>query len=400
MALDTLGAMLAPRYLIVVEGTKLKEDITQFISSVEYHEEQNSASKITLQVMNPNFVFLDERVFAEGNTLDLWMGYAGKALHFMNRGTIVKPDPSFPRSGMPRLTIVAHDASRLLMDTGAKDKGKVYRKVRDSDVVSKIFKEEGFAPFVFQTKPTVTRVRKKGTTRWQFLQDLASYHSFVCWVRWDPEKGTHVGYWGPPDVEDQPTKHKFIYGTGEPDATLLDFDPKMSLPSQTTKLEVQYLDPKTRKFHRIAVEVKKKDAEKTRFAAATGKEKLRKGIPNGPSVVLTVFGQREEVVMDRRFTSAADCKRWAQAWFERRQNDFVFGRGAILGSPDVRLGHVHELKGLGPRFSGDWQMTAVTQKMGEGALYETEFSANKVALKSVVGTPRNISGAKQEEADA
>jgi phage protein D len=389
--------LLAPRYVIVIEGTKLKEDVTAYISSVEYEEEPNSSSKITLEVLNQDMRFLDERVFAEGNKVDLWMGYAGKPLHFMNRGIIVKPDPRFPRSGIPRMTITANDLSQTLMTTGAKDKGKVYSKTLDSDIVSKIFKEKGIAPFVFQTKGKVTRVRKKGKTRWEFLKELAKLHNFVVWVRYDPEQGTDLGYFGPPDVSDQPTKHKFVYGTGELDATLLEFDPKMSLPSQSTEVEVSYTDPKTRKVHRIKCEVKKKDAEKMRFTAATGKDKAKQKILNGPSVTLTCFGQREEVIADRVFSSPVEAKRFAAAWFDARQQDFLFGRGTIVGSPDVRLGHVHELKGLGLRLSGDWVLTRVSHRMGGSGLYETSFDGTKKALKSVVGAPENVSQVKAEE---
>ena len=390
--------LLAPRSLLVVEGTRLKEDVTQFIESVEYTEEENCASRITIQVLNTGFRFLDERVFAEGNRIDLWMGYAGRPLHFMNRGYIVAPDPSFPRSGMPRLAVTAQDASRKLMDSGTSDKGKVYSKQRDSDIASSIFKEEGIAPFLFETKSLVTRVRKRGTTRWQFLQHLARIHGYVVWCRYSPEQGVDLGYFGPPDVDDQPSKHKFSYGTGEPDATLLSFDPRFSLPSQTTKVEVVYSDPKTRKTHRVTVEVKRKDAEKTRFAAATGTSKLKEKISNGPVVQLTVLGQREEVIADRQFYSPSDAKRFACGWFERRQRDFAFGRGVAVGSPDVRMGHVHELAGLGPRLSGDWQFTGVTHRVSGLSLAELEFTATKVALKSVVGAPGNLTGATQVEA--
>lgn len=392
--------LLAPRYVIVVEGTKLKSDVTAFISSVEYEEEQDHSSKITLEVLNQDFRFLDERVFAEGNEVDLWMGYAGKPMHFMNRGIIVKPDPRFPRSGIPRMTIVANDLSQNLMTVGAKDKGKVYSKMKDSDIASKIFKEEGIGPFVFQTKGTVTRQRKKGKSRWDFLKELARLHNFTVWVRYDPEQSMYMGYFGPPDVSDQPTKHKFIYGTGEADATLLEFDPKMSLPSQSTEVEVTWTDPKTRKTHRIKCEVKKKDAERTRFTAAAGavgKDKLKKKVQNGPSVVITCFGQREEVIADRKFSSAAEAKRFAASWFDARQKDFLFGNGVLVGSPDVRLGHIHELKGLGTRLSGDWVLTRVSHRMAGQGLYETSFSGTKRVLKSVVGAPENVSKVKAEE---
>lgn len=373
----------APRYLITIEGTKLREDITQYIAGTEYEEAENTAAKIVLEVNNPGLRFLDERVFAEGNSVDLWMGYAGSPLVFQNRGIIVKPEPSFPRAGIPTMTITAYDLSQRLMTTPSKDRGKVYSKLRDSEIATQIFKDEGIAPFVFQTKSIGTRVRKKGVTRWKFLRSLAKLHGFVIYVRYSPEERATIGYFGPSETRDQPKRYKFIYGTGEPDATLLEFHPKMSLPSQSTMVEIAYTDPKSRKTIKVRAEVKKKDSERTRFIAATANDKLKKKIENGPSVTLTVLGQREELLADRKFASPGDAKRFAAAWFDRRQRDFVFGDGTLVGLPDLRLGQVHELGGLGPRFSGDWIFTKVVQRMGQRA-FETDFEATKRVLKSVV----------------
>lgn len=389
--------IFAPRYLIAVEGTSVASDITPFISAVEYEEERSAASKITLEVLNQNFRFLDERVFAEGNVVDLWIGYAGKPLHFMNRGFIIAPEPRFPRGGIPTLSVTAYDLSFNLMRTGAKDRGRVYSKQTDSDIAAAIFREEGIAPFVFGTKGKSTRVRKKGKSRWEFLLKLAKLHNFTVGVNWDPVDRLWLGYFGPPDAPEQATRHRFVYGTGEPDATLLEFDPRSNLTSQSTEVEVVWTDPKTRKHHRIRCEVKRKDAERTRFTAAVGTDKLREGIPNGPSVTITCLGQREECVADRSFSSAADAKRWAAAWFDARQREFIQGRGTIVGSPDVRLGQVHAFEGLGPRLSGDWALRRVRHRLEGSSLYETEFDAEKKVLDSVVGAPESPSSATGEE---
>lgn len=398
------------RYLISVEGTKLKEDVTQFVESVAYEEGDELAAKVELQLLNPGFQFSESKIFAEGNAIDVWMGYVGKPLTFMNRGIVMKPNPTFPRSGFPRITVVAHDVTRKLMNTGKDDKGKTYRKKRDSEIAEDIFKEVEVAPFTEQTKGLRTRTRKKGTTRWEFLKRLARLNGYVVDVRYDEKMGTWLGWFGPAERTEQEEKFKFSYGTGEPDATLLEFYPDFSLPSQETSVEVAYTDPKTKKFHRLKVEVTKKDAEKTKFTAdavvkgfsrkaTTGKRPtdLKKSIPNGPTVTLTVFGQSEEVIADRAFGSVKDARRFAAAWFHRRQSEFVFGRGTLLGVASLRKGQVHELKGLGNRFSGDWQFTSVIHRQQKGSVYEVEFTATKAVLSSVVSAPGNVSKVKAKE---
>jgi len=393
-----LGQFLAPRYLVSVEGTKLRGDVTKFIGGVRFREAEDDPSRIILTVLNERFRFLDERVFAEGNKVDLWLGYAGRPLTFMDRGTIVAPNPNFPRSGMPTMTVEAFGAARILMDPDVKkrDRGRVFRQLRDSEIAAKLFREEGIMPFIVHTKDVVTRVKKRGQTRWDFLKQLAQLHGWVVSVRHNLELGAPLGYFGPPDVEDQPTKRCFTYGG--PDATLFSFSPRFDFPSQATKVELAYTDPKTGKTYRVSTEVHKKTAEKTRFAAAVGRDKLREPVKNGPTVALTVFGQREVVMAPRPFASPGAAKRFAAAWFAQHEREFAWGDGEALGTPDVRQGHVHEIAGIGPRLSGNWQFTEVEHDVTRG--YALRFKVRKVVLGSVVGSLVNLTGTTLEEAEA
>jgi hypothetical protein len=325
------------------------------------------------------------------------MGYVDRPLAFMNRGIVVKPNPRFPRRGMPTMKIVAHDLSTRLMNVGEKDRGKTFKGKTDAEIAEAVFKEIDAAPFTFATKGTKTRVRKRGTTYWQFLQRLARLNDYVVFVRYDPDKGTNVGYFGPPDVEDQPKKFRFDYGTGEQDAGLLEFFPDLSLASQQTKLEMIYTDAKTRKTHRLTIDVSKK-SEKTLFVGTSGTKKLKDAVKSGPSITFTIFGQRTKTVVGRTFRGPADAKRFAAVWFESMQDEFALGRGSILGNETLRRGQVHELSGIGTRLSGDWHFTSVSHRMG-GGIYEVPFTARKVVLDNVLGAPAGTSKVRNRESE-
>lgn len=388
----------APRFSAKVSGTKLEHDITELVESVEYEETEKLASKVTFVINNPGFILNGFKGFAEGNELDLWIGYVGKSLVFQNRGIIVKPNPSFPRSGMPRITVVAHGAEQRLFKSDPK--GRVFRDMTDSEIVSKVMAEAKIETISFDTKLKVTRWRKKGRSNWEFVQRIAHLNGFEVSVRYDPQMKMHVAYFGPAEsMEVQPSRYKFIYGSGEPDATLVDFYPNLSIPSQVTKVQVAFTDPKTRRTHRCTAEVKKKEAESTKYSGPSGKRKLKKTIPNGPLVKFTVFGQTEEVIADRPFTSVADAKRFAAAWFALRQKDFIFARGTVIGVPDLRKGQTHDFVLPDQRFSGEWIVTSVRQKLGARSMYETEFTVTKKVLGSAVGAPGNVSGTKLEGTD-
>ena len=391
-------ANLAPRYLIKVQGTELREDVTRFINSVEFLEQENSAARISVDVANPDFRFLESKTFAEGNAIDLWMGYVDRPLAFMGRGFIVKPNPRFPRRGMPTMRIVAHDVSRKLMDAGEKDRGKVYKKKSDSEIAESIFKEIEAAPFTFATKGRRGRVRKRGVTRWQFLVKLARLHGYVVFVKYDPRKKAYVGYFGPPDVEDQAKKFRLSYGTGEQDATLLEFFSDVDLSGQSTKLEMTWTNPKTRKTQRLEIDVKRKTREPTLFEGAEGTREIKEPLTSGPSVTFTIFGQRTREVVGRSFKSVTDAKRFAAAWFQGMQDEFALGRGVILGNENVRRGQVHELAGIGARLSGDWHFTSAAHRMS-GGIYETSISARRVVLENVLGAPAGVAKVKHRETD-
>lgn len=389
---------LAPRFLISVEGTKLKADVTDHVVEVTYEEGDDVAAKMGIHLANPGFVFNTSKVFMEGNKVDLWMGYVGRKLTFMNRCEVVRPNPGFPRDGMPQFNVEAFGAGhRLMIDEPT---GKTYTDLLDSEIVERHLNWKGIAPFTIATKGKHTRVRKKGSNVWQYLQHLARLNGYVLDVRYDLDQGINVGYFGPSQQTPE-DPYVFSYGTGETDATLLEFWPDISLPSAKTKVQVEWTDGRgrDRKHRKIEVDVDNADAEKVRFKGISGAEKVKQEVRNGPSVRYTVFGQTEEVVVGRPFRSAADAKRFAAAWWARREREFVFGRGVVLGVPTLRKGQVHTLKLPDARLSGKWRITSVIHRMSGESQYETEFTATKVVLGSKVGDGVSPANAKLKEFD-
>lgn len=397
---------LAPRYLISVEGTKLRADVTQFVSSVEYEETEDLASKITLSVANPDFRFNNSKVFAEGNKVDLWMGYTGRDLTYMNRGIIVRPNVSFPREGMPMLTVVAHGFEALMMRD--ETKGREFKRLYDAGIVSKLFEDVGIVGDpasggnVFLTDGIKTRWMKKGTSKWQYLQKLAQLNGYVAYVDYDIQKGAAIGSFGPPSaVRGQEEFYTFSYGQGEQDSSLLDFEADMSLVESPTTLEVVYTDPKGRRTHKATLEVSSSPLnraevafitrgvrggkKRVKFSGTSGNDLIRDSIENGPRVKISVFGQSEEIIPNIRFGGPRDARRFAAAWWAMRERDFLFARGTTLGTPFLRRFQTHKFRLPGSRFDGDWRLSSVRHRMAGDSIYETEFTASKLVLASEVG---------------
>ena len=71
--------MLAPAYKLVVAGTTLREDVTRHVLALAYEEGADLAPEASITVANPRMRVLDAKVLAEGNAVELWIGY-GKRL--------------------------------------------------------------------------------------------------------------------------------------------------------------------------------------------------------------------------------------------------------------------------------------------------------------------------------
>lgn len=88
------------------------------VSEIEWEENDCQASMMTLTVQNYDLTLHDSRLFAEGNSVDLWMGYDGRQPDYMGRAIIVEVAPEFPAGAIPTLQITAYDISHFLMEEG------------------------------------------------------------------------------------------------------------------------------------------------------------------------------------------------------------------------------------------------------------------------------------------
>lgn len=390
---------IAPRYLITIEGTELKTDITEFIESVIYEEGDNVASSIQIRLNNLNYLFNEHKAFLEGNKVDLWMGYTDSKLEFMNRCRIVRPNPEFPRSGIPKMSIEARGLEIDLMTEPKK--GKYWRNRKDSEIFKTLMGQHNIVPDSRDTQiRKEERLQKKGMSEWQFLQHLSKLNGYSIDIRYDHRKfgGAYIGYFGPPDREPEHT-FRFSYGTGESDATLLEFMPEVSLPSATTKLVMTYVDATLRKSRSIEVETTGKKIEKVRFVSTAGQLRATKEMTNGPGAKISAFGQTEEVLPDRRFRSLKEAKRFLASWWARREREFITARGVLVGEPSLRKGQIHTFVLPDVRHSGRWRITSVRHSMAGGQLYETEFTASKIVVDSEVGRDASDSKVRVRERD-
>jgi len=86
------------------------------VTSVEWEENDCQADMMTLTVQNPDVQLQDSRLFAIGNSIDLWMGYDGHLPDYMGRGIIVESEPTFSSGSMCTINVTAYDIAYFMME--------------------------------------------------------------------------------------------------------------------------------------------------------------------------------------------------------------------------------------------------------------------------------------------
>lgn len=111
----------APEFQIRINGEPLPPAMRASVSSVSYQDGLEGADRVEMVLANENLQWLDHPLFQPDAEFTLSMGYAPDPLTEMFVGEITGVTASFPNSGMPTLTVVAHDFLQRLTN-GRKDR--------------------------------------------------------------------------------------------------------------------------------------------------------------------------------------------------------------------------------------------------------------------------------------
>lgn len=368
---------LAPTFALEIGGTLLSASVTQFVQSVEYESADGIADVATVKLLNPDLIFTDSKLFMPGNTMDIWMGYGGgERLSHIGRVVITRPEPTFPADEIPTLTVKGYTLDYEMMDREPVDpKARRFRSMRYSDIVAAKAEAYGMEADIDPTEGVKNIYQKVGMKDYDLVRGLANLTGYVFWVDFDVKKDRWVLHFKRPDAPvDQDRKYTFRYNDGER-STLFNFDAEVAVSNARTELKVEVFDPRT---GRTYTETIIDDARRPDLLF-TGDPKATTQLPETSGAVKLYFGEYSfEVVTDKRFETTAELKTWAATWFRRNRDNFIVGRGEVIGIESLRARQVHTLEGLGRSYSGDYQFARVRHIMTNDGGYKCEFHGRKV----------------------
>jgi phage protein D len=356
--MSALPSIYIPDFVLELGGQPIPADLRASVTKVRFEESLEAADRVEIEFANQGLRLLDHPMFELKNAVELSIGYRPDGISHLFKGEISGVDPVFPSSGMPTVTISAHDFMFRLTE-GTKERS--FPWFLPDSLVAVIVAAENFlltepdpaaavvgSLNVFNQEP---RSQYKQSD-YKFLRQIAAEYGFDMWVDGDfmNFKLLLPGL-PPPEVE---------LHWGE---SLLEFSPKHTsigeVVSVTLKVWIQEIKTE------LAIQAEW-DGESLSFR-----------------VVPAMFAEMSQAVdvgiglPDVPLDNPVDAIKWVLGDLRRRINNRTTGKGTAIGDPRMRVGQVITLGGLGKEFSGNtYRLTSVSHTLDTSG-YKTGFEVRK-----------------------
>lgn len=342
----------APDAEIKIEGSIINREMA--IEWVEVEQTiEPQADTVRFAIVNA-FVIQETKMqwigskIAVGKALTLAMGYADKKKEVFD-GLITGYTLEYPEDSSPRIVVTAMDRSMLLMRSAH---SKVWKTMKDSDVVRQIAGEYGLTAELDDTSLQKPMIEQAGLSDYHFIRTLAAandYHFYVTGKKLYFKKPQT----GSPLIELRYGKH------------LTRFALHVDASGQVSQVKVRGYDVKTMQ----AVE-----GTASSVTAMGGKSRT------GPSLAQSLSSKKVEIVYTQA-ASQAEAQALAKAMLERQARELVNGQGVCTGIPDIRAGATIRITGLGGEaLDQTLRLTRVTHRLDAQSGYTTEFEGEANAI--------------------
>jgi phage protein D len=423
---------LAPNFSLKVNNNRVGENIRELITEIEYESSDGMADMMRIMVADVldeggRMRVRDSKLFMPGNVVAVFLGY-GTQLRHVGTAVIRRVRPTFPSTGYPTVEVIAYTADSLMADSapeplkevkqlkrkkGVRIKnsraGRRWTDAKYSEAVIDRANAYGFELDVDTTPDAPSEfIQRANMSDYDFVSGMANLVNFVFWV-----DGSHDGIWTLHFKDPQKLKraglqekvYTFKYGD-EDYSTLLNFEPEFAIQGAITKVMVQTKDPITGRVLEAAVEEENDDATDTQVEPGNvrseadmngavgqtrGKGQLdaRNSLDvvgnglEGPlltasDVKIFIDDFSFDIRSNRRFRNEADLAQWAAQWFQKNRENFMLGRGSLIGVESLRARQQHIFAGLGTTYDGTYYFTRVRHVLNENSGYMIDFSSRRI----------------------
>ena len=153
------GEVLAIVYDVWISGTKLGMNKKSCINSISIKETVEGSDSATIQISDPEFLYIEDNIFIEDNSIKIKLGWSNTTYRVTFNGYISAIDINFDSDGIPKLTITCMDNTHVM---NRKKKNETYKNCTSAEVVKKIVQGYGYSCVVdssysFKRQETITQ---------------------------------------------------------------------------------------------------------------------------------------------------------------------------------------------------------------------------------------------------
>lgn len=348
-----------PRPALHIDGVP-NAPLTQDLLALTIEDSISSPARCTARFRNlgarddgsVGYRYFDLDDFDFGQHLTVWQGVPPDTLFRLFDGRIHLIEGVFGSGTAPEVVVQAEDA---LQELRMRRRTRIFQDMSDTAIVGQIAQEHGLTPQIQGSglETVHQQVAQFNQSDLSFLLDRLVGSGTAMWIDGSTLVVTDQGPTGEPDV--------LVYGEG-----LLDLQVRADLRGQATVFGVSGWDVRTK--------------QPIARGASDGDLPTGDGDRSGGRVLEQAFGQRLETVVDAAPATAQEAESLAVALHRSRSAEFVTGRGTAVPSPGLRVGRTVRLEGVGPLFSGTYQITTVRHLFDGEAGLRTEFEVRRTRI--------------------
>ena len=388
----------SPDFGIRINGDRLAQEVRSVVTGVNYQEGTNESARVEIDIANVDLRWLQEHIrglgihpFPSGvelnvgpvrlgastargtfdidNQLELEIGYATQPLIKVFEGDVTGIDVNFPGGGIPSLKLVAHDYLHR-MQKGSKARG--FGILPDFLVASILSAESQLVPLIdptvvgastaltvlqtiFSGSGTKQVGRAQGESNFDFLKRIAHRYDADFWV------DGNVLFLSRLIKEFSPST---TLRWGE---SLVDFNPRVNSVGQIAGVSAKLTLREIPLSFMLTI-FWDFDREILGVSVVPGQAA-------GASAIEGIVGGQSITKVDLTVGSPADIAANAMCLtrtLREKINTRVTGSGTAIGNPDIRVGSLMRLEGLGQDFSRDYRVTSAVHTIDSGG-YKTNF---------------------------
>lgn len=388
----------APDFRIEISGEPIPAVMRASIMRVSYQDGLQGADRVEMVLANEGLQWLDHELLEMDRPFTLSMGYAPDPPQEMFVGEVTGVTPAFPNSGIPTITVVAHDFLQR-MTVGTKERafalnlpciGKfplpdpvVAALVSATNLLIPVIDPAGaalsfltllvsYALDPIEAKKGI-RIQQKQSD-FDFLSSLAKDNGWELYIDHTMEPR---GYMLRFQFLVQDYSPSIFVKWGE---SLIDFTPKLSTVGQVFGVSTRIWVPSIQMEFVIVLSW---DYDRAAFDLM-----VYPGVGNLDEIMGT--GKSSKVVSVEAVGPASAPKKILSELLPRLNNRLT-ASGSTMGNPQLRASRMMQVDGIPGQFGGLYRVTSATHTI-DGSGYRTQFDARKEVWFGSIPLPKGPSG--------